>query len=175
MKSFRASLLLTAALAAMPLATGQAQSLQEALAAAYANNPALLAARAQLRAVDENLPQALAGWRPSVSFSAAGGYSDATARQRSSNWSTTYTDLERNTGNVTGAITQPIYRGGRTVAGSRRAENQIYAQRSRLIATEQQVLLDSVASYVSVIRDTEVVRLNSNNVQVLVRQLQATN
>jgi len=32
-----------------------------------------------------------------------------------------------------------------------------------------------LASYVSVIRDTEVVRLNSNNVQVLVRQLQATN
>ena len=44
----------------------QAQSLQDALAAAYSNNTTLLAARAQLRAVDENVPQALAGWRPTV-------------------------------------------------------------------------------------------------------------
>ncbi|MCA3413036.1 MAG: TolC family protein, partial [Roseomonas sp.] len=159
MKSFRATLFLSATLAVAPLASAGAQTLQEALAAAYANNPALLAARAQLRAVDENLPQALAGWRPSVTFSGAGGYVDATSRSRS-NDRTTYTDLERSTGSLTGAVTQPIYRGGRTVAGTRRAENQIYAQRSRLIATEQQVLLDSVASYVAVIRDTEVVRLN---------------
>ena len=82
MKSFRASLFLSAALAMAPLGSADAQTLQEALAAAYANNPALLAARAQLRAVDENLPQALAGWRPSVTFSAAGGYTDATSRQR---------------------------------------------------------------------------------------------
>lgn len=174
MKSFRATLFLSATLAVAPLASAGAQTLQEALAAAYANNPALLAARAQLRAVDENLPQALAGWRPSVTFSGAGGYVDATSRSRS-NDRTTYTDLERSTGSLAGAVTQPIYRGGRTVAGTRRAENQIYAQRSRLIATEQQVLLDSVASYVAVIRDTEVVRLNANNVQVLSRQLQATN
>ena len=66
MRSFRASLFLSAALAMAPLASAGAQTLQEALAAAYANNPALLAARAQLRAVDENLPQALAGWRPSA-------------------------------------------------------------------------------------------------------------
>lgn len=178
MRSFRASLFLSAALAIAPLASAGAQSLQEALAAAYANNPTLLAARAQLRAVDESLPQALAGWRPSVTFSGAGGYTDVTARSRQNSSLGPYSrfdDIDRSTGNLTGAITQPIYRGGRTVAGTRRAENQIYAQRSRLIATEQQVLLDSVASYVAVIRDTEVVRLNTNNVQVLARQLQATN
>ena len=161
-----------------PLASAGAQTLQEALAAAYANNPALLAARAQLRAVDENLPQALAGWRPSVTFSGAGGYTDTSLRRRANGPDgpfSNFVESERNTANMTGAITQPIYRGGRTVAGTRRAENQIYAQRSRLIATEQQVLLDSVASYVAVIRDSEVVRLNTNNVQVLMRQLQATN
>jgi outer membrane protein len=48
-----------------------AQTLQEALAHAYANNPTLLAARAQLRATDENVPQALAGWRPTVVIGAA--------------------------------------------------------------------------------------------------------
>ncbi|MCI0753527.1 TolC family protein, partial [Roseomonas vastitatis] len=44
------------------------QTLQESLSQAYANNPALLAARAQLRVVDENVPQALGGWRPTVSL-----------------------------------------------------------------------------------------------------------
>ena len=44
-----------------------AQSLEEALAAAYTNNPELLAQRAEQRAVDEGVPQALSGWRPDVS------------------------------------------------------------------------------------------------------------
>ena len=179
MKSFRASLFLTVAMACAPAASLRAQTLQEALAAAYANNPALLAARAQLRATDENLPQALSNWRPSVTFSGSAGYVDAQARTPAQNARgetySRYSDYSRDTANLTGAVTQPIYRGGRTVAGTRRAENQIYAQRARLLATEQQIMLDSVSAYVSVIRDTEVVRLNTNNVQVLTRQLQATN
>ena len=59
----------------------QAQTLQEALAVAYSNNPTLLAARAQLRGVDEGVPQALAGWRPTVVM--AGSYGAADVRTRS--------------------------------------------------------------------------------------------
>jgi outer membrane protein len=176
------------AIAAVP---ASAQTLQEALALAYANNPTLLAARAQLRAVDENVPQALAGWRPTVVLSGAAGYAEATARQpavtpvardrfgnvvdpggvRFSN----YVDISRDTLNLNATITQPIFRGGRTVASTRRAENQVLAQRARLLATEQQVLLDVVNAYVNLIRIQEEVRLNTNNEQVLTRQLQATN
>ena len=46
-----------------------AQSLQDALAATYTNNPELLAQRAEQRAVDEGVPQALANWRPNVTLS----------------------------------------------------------------------------------------------------------
>jgi outer membrane protein len=191
--SLRRAVLLSAALAVPPGTAAWAQSLQEALAAAYANNPALLAARAQLRAVDENVPQALAGWRPTVVLGAAAGYADTTSRNQATvpvqrdfagnvrNPDTAgqpfslFTDVPRNTANVTATVTQPLYRGGRTTAATRRAENQVYAQRSRLLGTEQQILLESVASYVAVIRDQEEVRLNTNNVQVLQRQLQATN
>ncbi len=193
MISLRKTMLLTVALAALAPTGSRAQSLQDALAAAYANNPTLLAARAQQRAVDENVPQALSGWRPTVVLSAGGGYSDSTNRLQASvpaardsagnllNPSTVgepfslYTDVPRNTATLQATVTQPIYRGGRTTASTRRAENQVYAQRARLLAVEQGVLLDSVAAYVSVIRDGEVVRLNSNNVEVLMRQLQATN
>ncbi|HYF09937.1 MAG TPA: TolC family protein, partial [Acetobacteraceae bacterium] len=152
----------------------RAQTLQEALAAAYNTNPTLLAARAQLRAVDENVPQALAGWRPTVVLSGAAGYAEAQSRVRAVSPTTRepfslYTDIARDTLNLNATITQPIYRGGRTVAAIRRAENQVFAQRARLLATEQQVLQDVVNAYASVIRDQELLRLNTNNVSVLSR------
>ncbi len=193
MMSLRGTMLLSVALAALAPASGRTQSLQEALAAAYANNPTLLAARAQQRAVDENVPQALSGWRPTVVLSGAAGYTNSTNRLQTTvpaardsagnllNPTTVgepfslYTDIPRNTATMQATVTQPIYRGGRTTSSTRRAENQVYAQRARLLATEQGVLLDSVAAYVAVIRDGEVVRLNANNVEVLMRQLQATN
>ncbi len=45
-----------------------AQTMTQALAEAYNTNPQLLAQRALLRATDEGVPQALSGWRPTVSF-----------------------------------------------------------------------------------------------------------
>jgi outer membrane protein len=167
----------------------QAQTLQEALAATYNNNPALLAARAQLRGVDEGVPQALAGWRPTVVM--AGSYGAADVRTRSqvqqfrSDGSFFFRDpafpqsttirQERTPSTATITLTQPIYRGGRTTAQTRQAENLVLAQRARLIATEQQVLGDAVSAYIGVIQNGELLRLNINNEQVLARQLQATN
>ncbi len=152
------------------------QTLQEALALAYTNNPTLQSARAQLRATDENVPQALAGWRPTVQVTGAVGQTTTGTRPNPSGAAIGTGDWRsRDTTQVQGSVTQPIYRGGRTVASTRRAENQVLAQRARLLATEQQVLQDTVNSYVAVIRDQEEVRLNINNEQVLGRQLQATN
>ncbi|MCK8783833.1 TolC family outer membrane protein [Roseomonas sp. NAR14] len=189
------------ALAAVPLAGTQAQTLQEALALTYSNNPTLLTARAQLRVVDENVPQALAGWRPTVVLQGSAGYSDGNARSLAAlngvvpqagnsyelpNGLTVFptvplgtrpvtSDINRQTASVAATITQPLYRGGRTTSSTRRAENQVLAQRARLLATEQQVLGDSVNAYVGVIQQQEVLRINTNNVQVLNRQLEATN
>ena len=56
-------------------------TLAEALAATYSNQPALQAERAKLRATDENVPQALAGWRPTVVMAGTAGYGDGTAAQ----------------------------------------------------------------------------------------------
>ena len=56
------------------LAAGSApESLADALASAYADNPSLNAQRASLRATDENVPQALSGYRPTVSAGASVG------------------------------------------------------------------------------------------------------
>ena len=45
------------------IAPASAQTMTEAFAYAYNNNPQLLAQRAALRAADEGVPQALANWR----------------------------------------------------------------------------------------------------------------
>ena len=179
----RTALALATVLTAFVAAGGaaRAQTLPEAMAAAYNTNPTLLGARAQTRAVDENVPQALSNWRPTVIVTGAAGYADVSSRTRGIGPAparepiSIYTDLNRTPLNLNASVTQPLYRGGRTVSGTRRAENQVFAQRARLLVTEQQVLQDVTTAYVSVIRDQELARLNANNVVVLNRQLQATN
>ncbi|WP_149537453.1 TolC family outer membrane protein [Siccirubricoccus phaeus] len=171
----RPALVLAALLAPVAVAqTARAQTLAEALALAYANNPSLLAARANLRAVDENVPQALAGWRPTVTINSSAGAADIHFRSRN-NADIAHSHFERGIYSNGITITQPVFRGGRTVSSTRRAENQVLAQRARLLATEQQVMQDTVTAYVGVIRDQELLRLNINNEQVLSEQLRATN
>ncbi len=70
-----------------------AQTLTEALAGAYATNPTLSAARAELRAVNEGVPQALSNWRPDKSGSTPGSFrrrtfhrSASRSRATSSRW-----------------------------------------------------------------------------------------
>ena len=145
-----------------------AQTLDEALIQTYQANPTLSAARAQLRATNERVPQALSGWRPTLEAQGSSGKA--------------YDDDVRPTSDAEGrspagadlTLTQPLYRGGRTVAGTDRAENEVLAQRSRLAVTEQDVLLSAVTAYADVWRDQSVLELNINNEQVLTRQLEAT-
>ena len=62
----RAKLLLGTALALLPLVGASAETIEETMIKAYMTNPTLAAERAQLRVTDENLPQALALRRPTV-------------------------------------------------------------------------------------------------------------
>ena len=161
-------------------ALAQAHTLQEALAAAYSNNPTLQAGRAALRATDENVPTALAGWRPTVVLSGSVGYAVGDIRSYAAgsqfaSGGARYTNQDRNQNTEQATLTQPLYRGGRTVAGINRATDQVMSQRATLIATEQQVFSDSVNAFVGVIQNQQLLQLNINNEQVLTKQLQATN
>src|SRR6202790_1448594 len=51
-----------------------ADTIEAALVRAYQNNPQLNAQRASVRSTDENVPQALSGYRPKVALTATGGY-----------------------------------------------------------------------------------------------------
>ncbi len=161
---------LAALLASVSPAAVSAETLEEALSQAYASNPTLNARRASLRATDENVPQAAAGWRPTVRVSGALGRRDVETEQNSR---TTVNEM-RNPGSAAITVTQPIYQGGRTQAGVQRAEAQVQAERARLLGSEQTVFIGVVTNYANVLRDQAVVELRANNEQRLRRQLEAT-
>jgi outer membrane protein len=151
----------------------QPHTLQEALGATYANNPALQASRAQLRATDEGVPQALAGWRPTIVLSGTAGY--GAGNLYASGLSGPAENNDRIIGSAQATITQPLYRGGKTRAQTDQAKNTIYSQRASLVNAEEQVFNSAVQAYVGVIEANQLLQLNTRNVEVLQRQLQATN
>lgn len=151
--------------------SAKSDSLLNVLALTYANNPQLRSARAELAAVHERLPQAQAGWLPTVSADAAVEGSDLDTRLgdgTSGGGSTT-------SKSVGVSLSQPLYRGGRTVAGTEVAENIVRAQVARVLSTEQDVLLNAVTYYMNVVRDRALLELSENNKKLIERQHEATN
>jgi outer membrane protein len=153
-------------MASISLASGPAfaQTLRDALAAAYTNNPELLSQRETLRSTIEGVPQALGNWRPSVTLS--GDYS----RQWSHLNTRSPRDQRRWPHSAGLEISQPLYRGGRTDAAVGQAEYNVLAAKATLDAREQDTLLAAVAAFMNVVRDKALLDLRLNNEQVLNRQ-----
>ncbi|HTO83954.1 MAG TPA: TolC family outer membrane protein [Methylomirabilota bacterium] len=167
------------ALLAVPPA--QAQTLEDALVAAYTGNPTLQAERAKLRQTDELVPQAKAGWKPTVAVESGAGV--AWIRRtfhdhlRTPITGVGISDTSEHTNNPVSAsinLSQPVYRGGSTAAELRQADNTVLAERAQLAVVEEQILLQAITAYVDVVRDVAVVDLTKNNQQVIGQQLKAT-
>jgi outer membrane protein len=156
---------------AVPTSSAVAMDMAEALSLAYTNNPTLLAQRAKVRAVDEDVARALSGWRPTVTVDASGG---PVVRQ-SNTFSGASTTKDQHRDQRSAAVTArwPFFSGGRTTAQTSQAENAVLAEQARLESVEQTVLFNAATSYVNVVRDIAVVELTKNNEQVLGRQLGA--
>lgn len=141
----------------------------QALRATYEHNPTIKAAREQTRAVFERLPQAEAGWRPTVTANAnltgISGSSSGDAGDSDDSYLNRAASLD---------LDQPLYRGGRTVADTITAKNTIRAQLAVLEQTEQQVLLAAVSAYLNVLRDNALLTLANNNRSVIDTQFDAT-
>lgn len=142
-------------------------SLREALRRTYESNPDLRAARAGLEATRERLPQAEAGWKPSVSAEAG------VSRSRI----TTDPDVGPDGSTAKQAaisVDQPVFRGGRTVADIRSANNTIRAAQFAVKGREQDVLLAAAAAWLDVRRDGAVFSLRENGRDLVSRQLKAS-
>ncbi|MEQ8650825.1 MAG: TolC family outer membrane protein [Kiloniellales bacterium] len=160
-----AALALSAAAWSLP---GHAQSLPESLANTYLTNPTLLAARAELRAVNEGVPQALSAWRPSVSVEGDVGYETSKLLGQNASPSSGLTAGARL------VAEQTIWAGGSIRANVDSAEAVVYAQRALLADTEQSVLLAAATAYMDVWQAQAILDLNIANEERLRRQREAT-
>ncbi len=157
----RMKLLLGTALALVPLVGASGETLEETLVKAYMTNPTLAAERAQLRATDEGLPQALALRRPTIT-----GQGDVGAAYEDTSALGSQTLYPRGT---TIGVTQPLWTGGRADAALSQAEYLVRAERANLMNTEEAVLLQATTAHLDVVRDQTLLDLAINNVKVLTK------
>ena len=156
------------------VASAGAETLESALIQAYQNNPTLNSQRAAVRAIDENVPQALSGYRPRVTVTASGGeQSISTVTKVTTTTPNSYsTQSGYNSPATTGVTaTQTLFNGFQTANKTRQAEAQVQAARETLRVTEQQVLLNAATAYMNLLRDTAIFDLQKRNVEVLQEQL----
>jgi outer membrane protein len=147
-----------------------AESLSEALALAYSNNPTINAARAEVRSFDENVPIAKSALRPQVGASAEYGsfWSETTGLpliDRSS------TNLNPGAFGVT--ISQTLFDGFATRNNVMAAQSAIFAGRETLRNTEQNVLFDAASAYMDVIRDQQIVGFRTQALEFLSEQVRS--
>jgi outer membrane protein len=161
-----------AGIGAFAAASAHGETLEEALASTYNTNPQILAERANLRAIDEGVPQALAGWRPTVTFNGSIGSERSENTPASTGNAPAHQTLQPHTYSLT--VNQPLFNGGNTVARTAQAEDTVQSERAKLIATESSALFTAAQSYFDVLRDLAVVELDRNNEKVLSRQLDIT-
>ncbi len=158
------------ALALVYAGGAHAETLREALAAAYNSNPELQAERAALRAIDEGVARARSGFLPTLT-----GVGNITRQNTvSESAGTQLFDFTATSKFYQARADQSLFRGFQDVFSIKQAKSLVMAGRAQLRATEQRILLDAVAVYMNTLRDESVLALNQNNVQVLERQLQAS-
>jgi outer membrane protein len=156
-----------------------ADDINYALIQAYQNNPQLNAQRAAMRAIDEGVATALAGYRPRVTGTASMNevYLDQFTRIPATD--KTEQKYARTFGqNAVGSYgitaTQTLFNGFQTGNRTRQAESQVLAGRETLRTTEQTVLLNAVTAYMNLLRDTALLELQKSNVNVLEATLRQT-
>ncbi len=148
-----------------------AESLLEALAKAYQTNPQLNAERARQRATDENVPQALAGYRPQIIASLSGGLQ--AIRNLLPDNTVQSATLKPWIIGVT--VTQTLFNGNKTANSVRVAELQVQSGREALRNVGQGVLLDAVTAYTNVLANQSLVEAQRTNVSFLQETLAITN
>ena len=159
-----------------------AETLADAIALAYQNNPTLQAQRANQRVIDETYVQARSGWRPTL------------GAQVTANWAETQTPIAGRGVDLNGdgvpdsfgaggvrrshrgqaglSFNQPLWTGGRVAAAVNAANADVLAGRENLRRTEAAILAQVIQAYADTRREQETLRIRDENLKVLTRQLQ---
>ena len=170
-----AAVLLMAYIGATP---ALADTIEAALVRAYQNNPQLNAQRASARATDENVPQALSGYRPRVALTASAGYQYLDTLLTSGGSPTAIVRTETHGANpprsVGLTVTQTLFNGQVTANRTRAAESQVSGSREALRFLESSVLFAAATIYMDYLRDAAIVEVQRSNTRVLEQTLKQT-
>lgn len=163
----RWSLLLGAATTLVVAAPVSAETLMDAVAAAYATNPTLTEQRYRQKSVNETYVQTRAQYGPSLSVSATAEY--RFFRERVS--ATRVTESNQRLGDATLNLRQQVYSGGRIRGALEEARANVHASEEQLRRVEGEVVQSVIAVYAAVLRDQYRLIVTRENVAVLREQL----
>lgn len=142
--------------------TGGYADFEKALTQAYASNPELKAALRAQYAQAEAIPQARAGWLPSITSEIAGTKQKThTLGSQTNNVTFTKRPIDQKNSSFTrsGAlsISQNLFGGGQTVHAQDQAESLVMAGEATLLNAEQNVLFKAIQAYLDLWLAQEVV------------------
>ncbi len=140
-----------------------AESLADALIAAYRHSNLLDQNRAVLRAADEDVAQAVASLRPTLSLRAGATAIDYVHSNSSDGLSATLSLVAEMT----------LFDFGRNAATIAAQKETVLAARMTLLNLEQDVLLNAVSAYVTLKQAQETVALRQGNVRLINQELRA--
>jgi outer membrane protein len=167
--------LLTSLAAAL---TVRADTLNGALINAYQNNPQLNSQRAVVREIDESVPQALSGYKPTVTttLQPGWGYSNTVSKVLSSTGVPSYprTPFISAPSSAGVTVSQTLFNGFQTANQVRQAESNTSAAREALRVVEETVLLNAVTAYMDLLRDQALLEVQRRNVEVVQELLRQT-
>ena len=147
-----------------------AETIESALVRSYQNNPQLNAQRAQVRSIDENVPQALSGYRPKVSLTATAGGQYTDEKLTAGTPAVSGVSRQRTVG-IT--ANQSLFN-AQNAPKVRQAESQVSSAREGLRVLEQSVLLSAATIYMDYLRDAAIVEVQRSNTRVLEQTLKQT-
>ncbi len=155
--------LATIAVALAVAAPATAQSLADALVAAYRNSNLLEQNRALLRVDDEDVAAAVARLRPVINFVAGVNYTGA---QRG-------VTVDELNAQLSLSADMTLFDFGANRLGIEAARETVLATREALIGVEQQVLFNAVQTFMNVRATSELLSLRQNNVRLIQQELRA--
>lgn len=138
-------------------AIAHAETLKEALASAYTNNPTIMSALLDVKSTAEGIALAKSGKLPTIGVSASSG----------ATWTVgdglPNAGFDVNWGQVSASYNQTLFDNFQTDAQIEQARALTELSKYSLRNQEQNVMLSVVQSYYSVIRDTQLVQLRADN------------
>lgn len=154
-------------LSALLLSTSlaHASSFTDALESTYKNNPNIKAERERQEATDEGVARAVSNFRPTIGL----GYEKGARNTKIGG-----VEDDGDYTNKTANLTQPLFRGGSTIADYNAAKQRVRAGEYQLSGVEQRYMLEAITNYMDVVANSSILELSRNNEGVLDKQLKAS-